>query len=213
MKQILVTLFLLLGVGMQAQIPAEVKDILKKCSEKNKHTGGTEVDVNLHVGAVVMSINGTMKLYKKGDKSFSIVKMKVKGEEAYSEKGFDGKTEWEYSKATDSDERDTLIITNNAKPKKGKFSINLGVDKEYKNAKLKTTSKFYEITFTNPLKKDTPKKTILRIVKYTYMLHQMETKVSIATAKMTVTKVKIGVSDDVFVFDPKKYPNAVVVRK
>jgi hypothetical protein len=41
----------------------------------------------------------------------------------------------------------------------------------------------------------------------------METKVSIATAKMTVTKVKIGVSDDVFVFDPKKYPNAVVVRK
>jgi hypothetical protein len=30
---------------------------------------------------------------------------------------------------------------------------------------------------------------------------------------MTVTKIKLGVSDNTFVFDPKKYPNAVVVRK
>ena len=89
----------------------------------------------------------------------------------------------------------------------------MGLDKEYKKAKLKTTDKFYEITFTEPLKKDTPKKSIIRIVKDTYMLHQYETKVSIASMKMTVTKIKLGVSDNVFVFDPKKYPNAVVVRK
>jgi len=30
---------------------------------------------------------------------------------------------------------------------------------------------------------------------------------------MTVTKIKFGVSDDIFKFDPKKYPNAVIVRK
>ena len=38
-------------------------------------------------------------------------------------------------------------------------------------------------------------------------------KVSIASMKMTVTKIKLGVSDNVFVLDTKKYPNAVVVRK
>ncbi|KWW24550.1 MAG: hypothetical protein F082_1651 [bacterium F082] len=30
---------------------------------------------------------------------------------------------------------------------------------------------------------------------------------------MTVTKIKFGVSDDVFKFDPKNYPNAIIVRK
>ena len=42
---------------------------------------------------------------------------------------------------------------------------------------------------------------------------EMEAKVKIASMKMTVTKIKLGVSDNVFVLDPKKYPNAVVVRK
>jgi hypothetical protein len=37
--------------------------------------------------------------------------------------------------------------------------------------------------------------------------------VSIASMKMTVTKIKLGLSDNVFFFNPKKYPNAVVVRK
>ena len=99
------------------------------------------------------------------------------------------------------------------KKDKEKYYVDLGMDMEYKNAKLKTTDKFYEITFTGPLNKDTPKKTIVRIVKDTYRLHQLETKVSIASMKMTVTRIKYGVSDNVFVFDPKKYPNAVVVRK
>ncbi|KWW24577.1 MAG: hypothetical protein AUK63_2743, partial [bacterium P3] len=30
---------------------------------------------------------------------------------------------------------------------------------------------------------------------------------------MTVTKIKFGVRDDVFKFDPKNYPNAIIVRK
>ncbi len=213
MRQILITMLLLLGISVQAQIPNEVKDILKKCGEKMHSESGMEMDLNLRVSAMMMSMNGTMKVYKKGDKSFSIMTMKAFGKEMYTELGFDGKTEWEYNKASDKDDCDSLVITANAKPKKGKFSVDLSVDKEYKNAKLKTTGKFYEITFTDPLKKDTPKKTVLRIVKDTYMLHQMETKVSIATAKMTVSKIKVGVSDNIFVFDSKKYPNAVVVRK
>ena len=215
MKKVLVmvAVAIMTAMSVQAQIPAEVKDILKKCSEKNQHSGGTEIEIKLHVGAVVASMNGTMKMYRKGDKSFSIMKMNALGHDIYHETGFDGTQSWNYSKASDEDERDTLIITKGAQKKKDKFSINMGLDKEYKKAKLKTTDKFYEITFTEPLKKDTPKKSIIRIVKDTYMLHQYETKVSIASMKMTVTKIKLGVSDNVFVFDPKKYPNAVVVRK
>ena len=213
MKQLLIMLLLLTGIVAQGQIPADVKDILKKCAEKNRHAGGAEVDMKLHIGAVIASMNGTMKVCTKGDKSFTTMNMKAMGHEMYTERGFDGTQEWEYSKASDKDERDTLTIKKTTQKKKGKFDVDLGLDKDYKNAKLKTTSKFYEITFTGPLQKDTPKKTILRIVKDTYMLHQLETKVSIATLTMTVTKVRIGVSDNVFVLDMKRYPNAVVVRK
>ena len=213
MKQVLVLLLLQLCMAVQAQIPAEVTEIMNKSAEKFKNNNGLEVDMKLHVGAVIMSMDGTMKMCRKGDKSFSVLSMKVKGHEMYRETGYDGTQTWTYGKAVDEEERDTLTITKGAQKKKEKFSVNMGLDKEYKKAKLKTTDKFYEITFTGPLKKETPKKSIVRIVKDTYMLHQYETKVSIATMKMTVTKIKLGVSDNIFVFDPKKYPNAVVVRK
>lgn len=209
----MMVLLLMLSIGMQAQIPTEVKDIMKKCGEKMKSDNGLEIDLKLHVGAVIASMDGTMKMYRKGDKSFSVMSMKVKSHEMYRETGYDGTQTWSYEKAVDKDERDTLTITKGAQKKKEKFSVDMGLDKEYKKAKLKITDKFYEITFTGPLKKETPKKGIVRIVKDTYMLHQYETKVSIATMKMTVTKIKLGVSDNIFVFDPKKYPNAVVVRK
>ena len=212
-KNLLVVLLLMLSIGVQAQIPQEVKDIMKKCSEKFKGDNGLEFDMKLHVGAVIASMDGTMKMCKKGDKSFSIMSMKVKDHEMYSETGYDGTQTWRYERAVDEEERDTLTIKKGAQKKKEKFAVNMGVDKEYKNAKLKTTDKFYEITFTGPLTKDLPKKSIIRIVKDTYMLHQYETKVTIASMKLTVTKIKLGLSDNVFVFDPKKYPNAVVVRK
>ena len=213
MKQILILLLLQLCVAVQAQIPEEVRDIMKKSAEKFKNDNGLELDMKLHVGAVILSMDGTMKVCKKGDKSFSVLSMKVKGHEMYREMGYDGTQTWSYEKAVVEEERDTLTITKGAQKKKEKFSVDMGLDKEYKKAKLKITDKFYEITFTGPLKKDTPKKSIIRIVKDTYMLHQYETKVSIASMKMTVTKIKLGLSDNVFFFNPKKYPNAVVVRK
>ena len=212
-KNLMMVLLLMLSIGMQAQIPEEVKDIMKKCGEKFKSDNGLEIDLKLHVGAVIVSMDGTMKVCKKGDKSFSVVQFMVKGHEMYRETGYDGTQTWSSGKAVDKEERDTLTITKGAQKKKEKFSVDMGLDKEYKKAKLNTTDKFYEITFTGPLTKDMPKKSIIRIVKDTYMLHQYETKVSIASVKMTVTTIKLGLSDNVFVFDPKKYPNAVVVRK
>lgn len=209
----MVAVAIMTAMSVQAQIPAEVKDILEKCAEKDHHSGGCELDMKLHVGAVIASMNGTMKMYKKGDKSFAVMQMKVMGHEIYTETGFDGTQTWRYSKAADDEERDTLTITKGALKKKDKFSVNMGLDKDYKKAKLKTTDKHYEITFTEPLNKEMPKKSIIRIDKNKYLLHEYETKVSIASVKMTVTRIKYGVSDNMFVLDPKKYPNAVVVRK
>ena len=215
MKNILVmvAVAIMTAMSVQAQIPAEVKDILEKCAEKNHHSGGYELDMKLHVGAVIASMNGTMKMCMKGEKSFSVIQMKVMGHEIYTETGFDGTQTWRYSKAADDEERDTLTITKGALKKKDKFAIDMGLDMKYKKAKLKTTDKHYEITFTEPLNKETPKKSIIRIDKNKYLLHEYETKVSIASVKMTVTRIKYGVSDNMFVLDPKKYPNAVVVRK
>ena len=209
----MVAVAIMTAMSVQAQIPAEVKDILEKCAEKNHHSGGYELDMKLHVGAVIASMNGTMKMCMKGEKSFSVIQMKVMGHEIYHETGFDGTQTWRYSKAADDEERDTLTITKGALKKKDKFAIDMGLDMKYKKAKLKTTDKHYEITFTEPLNKEMPKKSIIRIDKNKYLLHEYETKVSIASVKMTVTRIKYGVSDNMFVLDPKKYPNAVVVRK
>ena len=210
---IMVVAALMISASAMAQIPANIMDVLNKCDQKMDDPNGMIIDMTLKSKILVLSLNGTMRMYEKGDKSFCEVNIKALGKEMRTEQGFDGQQNWEFEAALSKKERDTLTITKGAQKKKEKFAVNMGMDKEYKKAKLKTTDKFYEITFTGPLTKDTPKKSIIRIVKDTYMLHQYETKVSIASVKMTVTKIKLGVSDNVFNFDPKKYPNAVVVRK
>jgi hypothetical protein len=204
---------LMISASAMAQIPANIMDVLNKCDQKMDDPNGMIIDMTLKTKILVLSLNGTMRMYEKGDKSFCEVNIKALGKEMRTEQGFDGQQNWEFEAALSKKERDTLTITKGAQKKKEKFSVDMGLDKEYKKAKLKTTDKFYEITFTGPLTKDMPKKSIIRIVKDTYMLHQYETKVSIASMKMTVTKIKLGLSDNIFTFDPKKYPNAVVVRK
>lgn len=213
MKKMLMLLLVMTSIALQAQIPAQVKDILQKCSDKMDNPAGIEMDLKLHLGMVVMSFNGSIKMCEKGDKSFSIVSVKAMGKEMYTEQGYDGTQEWEFTKATGKEERDSLIITKKTKKSKGEYDVDLDFDKEYSKAKLKETSKFWEITFTEPKDKDAPKKTTVKIVKNTYMLHEIEAKQSIATMRMTVTKMKVGVSDDVFKLDMQKFPNAVVVRK
>jgi ABC-type uncharacterized transport system substrate-binding protein len=71
----------------------------------------------------------------------------------------------------------------------------------------------YEITFSDPISKDSPKKTTIKINKDTYYFYEMSFKESGATVRMTVKKIKIGADDKVFKFDPSQYPTAVVVRK
>ena len=45
------------------------------------------------------------------------------------------------------------------------------------------------------------------------LIREIVTKEGIAKITMTVTRVKYGVSDNVFMLDTSKYPGAVIVRK
>jgi outer membrane lipoprotein-sorting protein len=219
MKKLLIFVFAAMMCGsMVAQIPAEVKNVLKQCEAKMDNPAGLEIDMKIHLKALVFSINGTIKTYSKGEKDYTKMTMSAMGENMDSESGFDGVNEWEYKPGAKTKKKvtpDSLIIKKADKKSKGEYSIELDMDKEYNKATMKEKDGLYVITFTDPKKKDkeTPKKTVLKISKNTMMFHSMEAKISIASMRITATHYKIGVSDDIFKLDPKRYPNAVVVRK
>jgi hypothetical protein len=144
------------------------------------------------------------------------IESKIMGKELMEETGFDGQQEWEYSHYKDDDgkaRRDTLTITKTTKKPESEHSVDFEIYKNYKSAKMKLNGQYYEITFTKPINKDAPSKVVMKIDKDKYYFREMKTKVKGATMTMKMTKIKIGVSDDVFKLDLKKYPNAVVVRK
>lgn len=220
-KMILLLVVALTTTNIFAQIPEKVTEIMKKCEEVMENPKGLETDMKLHVGMMVISVNGTMKLYSKGDLERSSVKIKVLGMEMIKESGFDGEYEWEFKKAREKSkkkgtEKDSLIISKPDKKKKGEYSVDLGMDKDYNKATLKEKDNLYIITFSdlkNPKDEDLPKKAIIKINKNNYYLHEFEAKAKGATMRLTATKYKIGVSDDVFKLDTSKYPDAVIVRK
>ena len=209
----MLVLLVQLSMGISAQIPAEVTEVLKKCSEKMENPAGLELDMKLHAGMKIFSMNGTMKSFMKGDKSFEMITMKAMGREIYSESGFDGEQEWEYKKAISKSDADSLIITKTAKKKKGDNDLDFDMDKEYRKAKMKLKGANYEITFTDPIDKDAPSKSIMKINKDNFYFYEMTVKSGLMTMRLTVNKIKVGVPDSQFIFDESKYKGAVVVRK
>ena len=212
-KSVLLLWLLSAVIGMQAQIPAEVKDLIKKCNEKMENPKGLEMDLGIHMKYLVFSANGTMKSYSKGDKSKELLTIKILGREMTEESGFDGTQEWKYKKAEEKNCKDSLIITKTDKKSKGDNDINLDIDKDYKKATMKLKGANYEIVFSEALSKDSPKKTTIKINKDTYYFYEMSFKEKGASVRMTVKKIKVGVDDSVFHLDPSKYPGAIIVRK
>lgn len=206
-------MMLMTAIGMQAQIPSEVIEVMRKCDEKMKNPKGLEMDMDIHMKYLVFSMNGTVKCYQKGDKNKEITTMKVLGKEVKQESGFDGTQEWEFKPAEGKNGKDSLIITTTNQKSKSDNDINFDMDKDYKKATMKLKGANYEITFSEPISKDSPKKTTIKINKDTYYFYEMSFKESGATVRMTVKKIKIGADDKVFKFDPSQYPTAVVVRK
>ncbi len=213
MKTIMLLMLLMTAIGMQAQIPSEVIEVMRKCDEKMKNPKGLEMDMDIHMKYLVFSMNGTVKCYQKGDKNKEITTMKVLGKEVKQESGFDGTQEWEFKPSEKKNGKDSLIITTTNQKSKSDNDINFDMDKDYKKATMKLKGANYEITFSDPISKDSPKKTTIKINKDTYYFYEMSFKESGATVRMTVKKIKIGADDKVFKFDPSQYPTAVVVRK
>lgn len=215
-KLIFLMALTLVSVASQAQISQEIINVLHKSQAAMENPAGVEMEMNVKAGLAVFSMNTKVTTYSKGDKSLARISLKILGREAKSEVGCDGKQEWKYKpriKAGDVDRQDTLYITPVKGKSKGDYTIDFGLDKEYKKATMKEKDGRYEITFTEPRDSEMPKKTIMRINKSNYHFYEIESKGGGVSMRMTATKIKFGVSDDLFKLDQKKYPGAVVVRK
>lgn len=172
-------------VGSMAQIPANVKEVLKKCDEKMDNPAGLVVDLTMKAKVMaVISLNGTAKMYSKGDKEFMTMTMKALGQEFREESGFDGQQSWDFTAAESKKERDTLIITKTTKAQKSEINLNMDYDKEYKSAKMREKGLYYEIEFSDRINPEMPKKMTVKIAK-----------------------------DSMFKLDMNRYKNAVVVRR
>ena len=212
----MVVVAMIATVIIHAQIDPQVIEVLKKSQEKMSSPHGTEIEMTVEVTLMVKLTGMTIKCSEKNNKMRMFVESKVMGQELMVETGFDGQQEWRYIHRKDEDnkaKRDTLtIIKTNQKPK-NEHSVDFGIYKEYKTAKMKLDGKYYEITLSKPVKKDSPSKVVMLIDKDKYYFREMKTKVKGVTMTMRLKKIKIGVSDDIFKLDINKYPNAVVVRK
>ena len=211
-KHILVILLLLVVANAGAQIPAEVGTVVKKCGEKMKSPAGVEMDMALHVKALaVMSVNGSMKMYMRGDKSVVKMRIKMLGHEVKTETGSDGRQMWFLKHAVIDTDRDTLIVM--PVSKKGEFDLDFNLHNEYRKAKMKEKNGRYEITFTDPKDKDMPRKTVMVVNKSDYTFHEMSVKDGANGFTMTVTRLRFGVPESMFVLDESRYQGAVVVKR
>ena len=219
------------SIEMLAQIPAEVTEVMRKCSEKMENPAGTEIDIKIHASMLVFKMNGQLTTWNKGEKSYTKGAITMMGMTEPIEGGFDGQQEWEYKKVGDiskkvmdkstmkgkktNEVRDSLIIKKVAKKSKkdDDYSLDLDLDKEYRKAKMKEEGRYYVITFSDRISKDSPKKAIAKIDKEKYYLREFTATQSGVKMTMTVTRIKIGVPDNIFVLDTSKYQDAVIVRK
>jgi hypothetical protein len=201
-------------VGAMAQIPANVKEVLKKCDEKMDNPAGLVVDLTMKAKMMALiSINGTAKMYTKGDKEFMTMTMKALGQEFREESGFDGQQSWDFTAAESKKERDTLVITKTTKAQKSELSLNMDYDKEYKSAKMREKGLYYEIEFFDRVNPEMPKKMTVKIAKDSYYLREFTAAMGMGKVTMTVTKVTVGAKDSMFKLDMNRYKNAVVVRR
>ena len=217
-KMIMAAILMICGsMSAQAQIDPQATEIMRKCEKVMSNPAGMEMTMTVEARMVVKLSGMTATVAMKNEKSRATMVMKVLGREVRTEEGFDGTQEWSYRhidlKKKGKEVKDTLTIKKSAKKSESDYDIDFNMDKDYKTATVKVSGRYYELTFTNPVKKDDPKKVVVKIDKDRYYFREMKAKQSGVSMTMTVTKIKFGVSDDIFKFDPKNYPNAVIVRK
>jgi hypothetical protein len=206
---------LMVSMSAMAQIPANIMDVLNKCDQKMDDPNGMIIDMTLKTKILVLSLNGTMRMYEKGDKSFCEVNIKALGKEIRTEQGFDGQQKWEYT-ALSGKEKNTLKITK-TQDALNKLGPKNNYEKDYKKAKMEESGLYYVITFSEPLKKGVSEKAVVKIAKKSYILHEYSVDEDMGPFKgkitITITKITKGCRDSWFKLDMNRYKNATVVRQ
>lgn len=206
---LLLLLFLSTALPLQAQIPEEVTDVLRRCAKAMGDPQGVEYEMSLKARvSIVTVLSGQINAFAKDNKNKFYLTMKVLGQPTKSAGGFDGVNQWKYIQGV---EGDTIYIRQSDQKPKTDYDLNLHIDLEYRKATMKTRFGNYVITFTEPKDPGAPKKVKMTIDGYDYMFREMETITDGATLTMKLTHMKIGVLDDIFTFDPDQYPNAAIV--
>lgn len=210
-KAIIILTMLLCSLGLWAQIPAEVTDVMNRCRTAMTDPTGLEYNMDIKAGMGPVAMKMRFVIAKKGNLSRSLMSMRILGEDIIVESGFDGTDTWEIDR---SSKGDTITFTHGDTREKNKGDLELDLDKKYNKAKMKTKEGYYEITFSDPKDKTNEVKSITtKISSSNYTLQEIRTSARGARATMTITKIRTGIKDSYFKVDLSKYPGAVVIRK
>lgn len=199
------------AVGAHAQVPAEVTEVMRKCGKAMSNPAGMEFDMDMTVSVAIVSFKSKLVTATRGEKNRQVMTAKVMGHEVVTESCSDGVQEWTYVHTGEGS--DTIHIGKASGEKKRDGDIDLGMADEFKKATMKLKDGYYVIDFSKPVDKSSEIKSMtVKVSAKNYVLREMKTSVKGARVTMTINKIKVGLNDDYFKFDPGKYPNAVVVR-
>lgn len=212
MKKLFLLLGLLLGIACaQAQISAEVTEVMEKCRAAMTNPNGLEYEMDMKAGIGPLAMKMHFVIADKGNLNRTAMTMKIMGMEVATESGFDGAETWEIKH---SEKVDTIIITKGDNREKSKGDLSFDLDKKYQKAKMKHKDGYYEISFSNPKDKVTEAKSVtVKISEKSYVMREIRSSARGAKITMNITKVRVGLKDSHFKVDLSKYPNAVVIRK
>ena len=195
-------------ISAPPQIPAEVAEIMKKSDAAMSSTNGVEITMDMKTSlAFVTLTNINIVMGSKDDRFKALMSFSLLGTDIKMESGFDGTQEWVATK-------DTVYITQTTTPDHDDNGADLGIYKNYKKAKMKVKSDYYDIDFSDPIDKKSEAKSVnVKVSKSNYQIKEMKMSVKGAKVTIIIKKVRKGLSDNYFKLDMSKYPKAVVVNK
>ena len=154
-------------------------------------------------------MKGQINAFAKDKKNKFFLTMRILDQHTKSAGGFDGVHQWKYLQGA---ERDTIFIKQADEKSKSDYDLNFHIDLEYRKATLTERFGNYVITFTQPKTAGSPKKVTMTISGKDYLFREMETSNEGTIMTMRLTHFRVGVPDDIFSFDPRQYPDAVLVN-
>ncbi len=212
MKKLFLLLALLLDLaGVQAQIPAEVTEVMDKCRTAMSNPAGIEYKMDTKVGIGPLSLKMKFVVAEKGALNRIRMTTKILSMEMTTESGFDGTNNWELKH---TDKGDTIILTKGTANKSNDGELDLDLDRQYRRAKMKTKNNQYEITFSDPKDKTSEVKSVtVRISANDYTMREVRSGLRGAKVTMTISKIRVGIKDGHFKPPLARYPDAVVIRR